>query len=150
MNTIVLFQPDIPQNTGNIVRTVYATNSSLVLVKPLGFSLNDRYLKRAGLDYWEDVSIECIDNFDNYVQTHRSFFLSSHAKKPYTEIPFSDGPVSLVFGSETKGLPNYIHEKYTDLFYTIPMQPKARCLNLSNSVSIVLYEALRQQNFSTI
>ncbi len=144
---IILFQPEIPQNTGNIVRTCAATGASLILVRPLGFSLSNRYLKRAGLDYWEDVSISEIDDLAQFLdQTNDPFvFFSSKATKSYTDAPFSSNSL-LIFGSETQGLPPYFHEKWPHLFYTIPMKSNARCLNLANSAAIVLYEALRKSD----
>ncbi len=144
---IILFQPEIPQNTGNIVRTCAATGASLILVRPLGFSLSNRYLKRAGLDYWDDVSISEIDDLAQFLdQTNDPFFFfSSKATKSYTDAPFSSNSL-LIFGSETQGLPPHFHEKWPHLFYTIPMKPSARCLNLANSAAIVLYEALRKSD----
>lgn len=148
---IILFQPQIPQNTGNIVRTCSATNTSLVLVRPLGFSTASRHLKRAGLDYWDGVAIEETDDLSLFIQEqkHPFFFFSSKASKPYTEAPFTTDSL-LIFGSETTGLPPLFFEQYSRLFYTIPMKPDARCLNLANSASIVLYESLRQTHFSTL
>jgi len=144
---IILYQPQIPQNTGNIVRTCACTGASLLLVPPLGFKANNRWLKRAGLDYWEGVSVEQEPDLDAYLKTLQTpfYFFSAKAKKPYTSITFTPED-HLIFGSETSGLPDTLHHKWKDLFYTIPMQPSARCLNLANSVAIVLYEALRQQS----
>jgi tRNA (cytidine/uridine-2'-O-)-methyltransferase len=145
---VVLFQPQIPQNTGNIVRTCACTGASLLLVPPLGFSITDRWLKRAGLDYWEGVPVRQEDHFEEYLENLKTpfYFFSSKAAKCYTAIDF--GPEDhLIFGSETKGLPAAFHEKWSDSFYKIPMKKGARCLNLSNSVAIVLYEAWRKQKF---
>jgi tRNA (cytidine/uridine-2'-O-)-methyltransferase len=146
---IILFQPDIPQNTGNVVRTCSVTKSCLSLVKPLGFSISSRHLKRAGLDYWSEVEIEMIDNLEESLlkETRPFYFFSSKVKKRYTDIPFTKDSI-LIFGSETKGLPEEFFEKWPERFYTIPMAENARCLNLSNSVSIVLFEGLRQLNFT--
>ncbi|MBS0624801.1 MAG: tRNA (cytidine(34)-2'-O)-methyltransferase [Verrucomicrobia bacterium] len=146
---IVLFQPQIPQNTGNIVRTCAATRSSLILVRPLGFSTQSRWLKRAGLDYWDGVSVEEIDNLDLYLEQTKSpfFFFSSKTQKSYTEAPFTADSL-LIFGSETTGLPPPFWNRWSDNFYTIPMAPGQRCLNLSNSAAIVVYEGLRQINFN--
>lgn len=144
---VVLYQPQIPQNTGNIVRTCACTGASLLLVPPLGFKINDRWLKRAGLDYWEGVSVKEESAIEEYLDklTTPFYFFSSKAQKCYTTIDF--GPNDhLIFGSETSGLPPFFHEKWSSHFYTIPMKPGARCLNLSNSVAIVLYEAYRQIN----
>lgn len=148
---IVLFQPEIPQNTGNIIRTCSVTGAGLTLVRPLAFRMSDKSLKRAGLDYWRDVSLEYIDDLEGYIeeQNRPFYFLSTKGKKNYTEIPFQ-GNELLIFGSETSGLPPVIHQKYSSQFYTIPMQDNRRSLNLSNSVAIVLYEGLRQLNFDPL
>ncbi len=136
-----------PQNTGNILRTCALTGSALTLVPPLGFSLTSRHLKRSGLDYWEMAHLKCDENLVTRLDGSVPFyFFSSFAKKPYTEIPFTKNDL-LIFGSETKGLPAEFKEKWPDRFYTIPMVPSGRCLNLSNSVAIVLYEAWRQLGF---
>ena len=145
---ITLYQPQIPQNTGNIARTCAATNSGHDLVRPLGFSTHSRHLKRAGLDYWDGVSIEEIDDLDAYLANHPSFFFfSSKSARAYTQAPYEPHSL-LIFGSETAGLPPHLHSKWPDRFFTIPMIPGARCLNLANSAAIVLYEALRQTNFT--
>lgn len=148
---IILFQPQIPQNTGNIVRTCSVTGTDLVLVTPLGFSTTDRWLKRAGLDYWEGVNVEMIDNLEAYLDSypHPFYFFSSHAKKLYTEVPY-DQNTALVFGSETSGLPPLFHEKWPERCVTLPMIEKKRCLNLATSVGIGLFEALRQNNFASL
>jgi tRNA (cytidine/uridine-2'-O-)-methyltransferase len=145
---IILFQPQIPQNTGNIVRTCSVTGAGLTLVHPLGFSTQSRWLKRAGLDYWENVAIEEIEDLDSYLRNTSApfFFFSSKAKKSYTEAPFTKDAL-LIFGSETSGLPSRYLEKWEDRFYTIPMLSEARCLNLATSAAVVLYEALRQTHF---
>jgi len=147
---IILFQPDIPQNTGNIIRTCSLTNTDLILVRPLGFSISEKNLKRAGLDYFDKTKIEQIDDLENYLSEKNSFyFLSSKTKKLYSDVKYEKDTI-LIFGSETSGLPKIYHEKYPDRFITIPMIENARCLNLSNSVAIVLYEALRQNSFSNL
>ncbi len=148
MPHIILYQPEIPQNTGNIVRTCSVTGSGLYLVKPLGFSTSSRQLKRAGLDYWEGVDVQFIENLEIFLKEtpYPFYFFSSHAQKSYTEISFTSHDL-LIFGSERGGLSPIFHQQYPDLFYTIPMAENARCLNLANSVAIVLYESLRQQNF---
>jgi len=145
---VVLFQPQIPQNTGNIVRTCAVSGCELILVKPLGFSLSDRMLKRAGLDYWEGVHMTCLESLESYLEnTSESFyFFSSHAQTPYTQVEYQISDL-LIFGSETHGLSPLFREKWPDRFFTIPMRPHSRCLNLSNAVSIVVYEAWRQHNF---
>lgn len=145
---IVLFQPQIPQNTGNIVRTCSVTKTDLVLVPPFGFSTASRHLKRAGLDYWEGVNIEKPTDLNQYLEKNDApfFFFSSKVKKSYLEAPFTANSL-LIFGSETTGLPDEYFEKYKDRFYTIPMIEGSRCLNLATSVGIVLYEALRSTRF---
>lgn len=146
---IILFQPQIPQNTGNIIRTCKAINAKLALVKPLGFSLNERHMKRAGLDYCKDFEIELIDDLPLYLKKNRRpfFFFSSKAKRSYTEISYPPDPI-LIFGSETTGLPLSYFDLYPEQFITLPMAPGARCLNLSNTVAIAAYEARRQHAFS--
>jgi tRNA (cytidine/uridine-2'-O-)-methyltransferase len=144
---IVLFQPQIPQNTGNIVRTCAVTGTDLILVRPLGFSTSDRWLKRAGLDYWEGVNVSFIDDLEKYLETCNVpfYFFSSKAQKYYTEIAYSKGGI-LIFGSETTGLPSSL-QRWKDQFYKIPMKPGVRCLNLANAAAVVLYEAYRQLQF---
>lgn len=142
---VILFQPQIPQNTGNIVRTCSVTGSSLVLVGPLGFSISDRWLKRAGLDYWEGVNVEVIEDLEAYLEatTDPFYFFSSHASTPHFKVPYTPS-TQLIFGSETKGLPTQYSEKWPDRFITIPMIDGKRCLNLATSVGIGLYEGIRQ------
>ena len=142
---IILYQPEIPQNTGNIVRTCSVTGAKLTLVKPLGFSVSDKTLKRAGLDYWSEVNINYIDDLEKYLNStsHDFYFFSSKAKKTLFDVSFKPKDL-LIFGSETSGLDPKYFQKWPERFVKIPMLPKARCLNLSNSVAIVLYEALRQ------
>jgi tRNA (cytidine/uridine-2'-O-)-methyltransferase len=151
MVKVILFQPQIPQNTGNVVRTCAVTGSELMLVSPLGFSISNRWLKRAGLDYWEGVNVQIIDsNFDELLEKNltNAYFLSSKASRPYTSIHFHSDDW-LVFGSETDGLPKKFFEQWPDRFITIPMLPGARCINLATAVGIVVYEAWRQQEFTT-
>lgn len=145
---VILFQPQIPQNTGNIVRTCSVTGSSLSLVRPLGFSVTDRWLKRAGLDYWEGVDVSFIDDLEHFLEntSQNFYFYSSKAQKKYSEITYQKDDM-LIFGSETTGLPSHYNEKWPDRFATIPMISGARCLNLATSAGIVLYEAWRQLNF---
>ena len=145
---VILFEPQIPQNTGNIVRTCGVTGSSLTLVKPLGFSITNRALKRAGLDYWEGVSVNTIDDLTIFLDNaeHRFFFYSSKASHRYSDVEYKKSDF-LVFGSETTGLPSLFWERWPDRFLTIPKREGTRCLNLANAVSIVLYEAWRQQDF---
>lgn len=149
MINIVLVNPEIPQNTGNIARTCAATGSKLHLIKPLGFSLDDRYLKRAGLDYWHLMQLEVHDNFEAFIKKYpnaKMHLLSTKATKSYTDIEYSDDDF-LVFGRETRGLPEDLLKKKYDSSFRVPMIKSARSLNLSNTVAIVLYEALRTLNF---
>ncbi len=140
---VVLFQPQIPQNTGNIVRSCSLSGTGLILVRPLGFSTQSRHLKRAGLDYWEGVTVEEIDDLDDYLEkTDAPFlFFSSKADQSYRSAPYLPDSL-LIFGSETSGLPAKYFEKWPEKFFTIPMIPNGRCLNLATSVGIVLFEAM--------
>lgn len=142
---VILFQPQIPQNTGNIVRTCAVTGCDLILVAPLGFAITDRWLKRAGLDYWEGVNVQVIDNLEKWLaETAQPFyFFSSKVQKKYTDISYSRDSI-LIFGSETQGLPSSLMNRWPDQAVTIPMLPEKRCLNLATSVGIAVYEALRQ------
>jgi len=145
---IVLYKPEIPQNTGNIVRTCSVTGTDLVLVRPLGFETTDRYLKRAGLDYWNEVNIKYIDDLPSYLEKQNKpfYFFSSKATKYYTDISYTEDTI-LIFGSESSGLDPSFYKTYESQLAKIPMINSARCLNLSNAVSIVLYEGLRQTGF---
>lgn len=143
---IVLVEPEIPANTGNVARLCAVTGSSLHLVKPLGFSVDDRHLKRAGLDYWDMLDIYYYDSIyevlDKY-QQYSKFFLTSHCSRPYTKVNYDENSL-LVFGKESVGLAEELRQKYVDDCIRIPMVDGARCLNLSNAVAVVAYEALRQ------
>lgn len=147
---IVLFEPEIPFNTAAIGRSCVLTGSNLHLIKPLGFSLSDKAVKRAGMDYWKLVKLYLYDDFDDFITKNgaeRLYFASTKAKKLYTEIEFQDGDF-LVFGRESSGLPDDIRDKYEKTLLRIPMNDEMeRSLNLSNSVAIILYEALRQTGF---
>ena len=147
---IVLVEPEIPQNTGNISRTCAATNSSLFLVRPLGFEITDKHLKRAGLDYWQYLDLHYLDSidelFEKYFKGDNFHFLSTKGNKLYSEATFKDGDF-LIFGKESHGLPEPLLEKYYEYTLRIPMWGDLRSLNLSNSVAITLYEALRQNGF---
>ncbi len=147
---IVLVEPEIPQNTGNIARTCALTNTILHLVKPLGFSVEDKYLKRAGLDYWNLVEIHYYDNFTELISkypTGNFYYATTKGKKHYTDVDYTD-ETFLVFGKETRGLSDEILDKNWDRTIKIPMkQGIKRSLNLANSVNIILFEALRQLNF---
>lgn len=143
---IVLVEPEIPPNAGNVGRLCAATRSRLHLVKPLGFSLDDRHLRRAGLDYWEHVDLACWDGFPALREAHPSgkfHYFTSRVCRPYTQAPFARGDF-LVFGRETAGLPDAMVLSNLDSAYCIPMWGKVRCLNLSTSVGVVAYEALRR------
>lgn len=146
---IVLVEPEIPQNTGNIARTCAATGAALHLIKPLGFSLEDRYLKRAGLDYWPMAKVQVHEDFPSllaqYPDVPRYFFTTKGAQ-PYTAFAYPREAM-LVFGRETRGLPEALLRKYPGDCARIPMREGARSLNLSNSVAVALYEVLRQQSF---
>ena len=146
---IVLMNPEIPQNTGNIARTCAATGTMLHLIEPLGFSLEDKYVRRAGLDYWHMMKYRVYPDFGALLEAYpeaRMHFLSTKAPRCYTEAAFEPDDF-LVFGCETKGLPESLLEKVYDRCIRIPMIAEARSLNLSNAAAIVLYEALRSQNF---
>jgi tRNA (cytidine/uridine-2'-O-)-methyltransferase len=143
---IVLYHPEIPGNTGNIARLCAATNTVLHLIRPLGFSLSDRYLKRAGLDYWPHVMLNTHDSLAELYEAYpkgRFFYLSTKAAKPYTKVSYREDDF-LVFGPETSGLPADIISSNKRHAITIPMDGPVRSLNLSTSAGIVLYEALRQ------
>ena len=147
MFNIVLIEPEIPPNTGNIGRLCLATRSTLHMVKPLGFSLDDRELKRAGLDYWEEVPLQLWDSFDALRRAQpsetRYYFLTTKSERPYYEVKFQRNDF-LVFGRETKGLPEDLLTANLDHCVTIPMHG-TRSLNLATAVAIVLFEAVRQQ-----
>ncbi len=143
---VVLVEPEIPPNTGNIGRLCLATGAHLHLVKPLGFSLDDRALKRAGLDYWHEVQVTLWESFADLRRTHadgRFWFLTTKSQRPYWNETFQEGDF-LVFGRETKGLPESMLDENAGQTLTIPMSDKTRSLNLATSVGIVLYEAVRQ------
>lgn len=153
---VILYQPQIPQNTGNIARTCSMTGTELILVEPLGFSLSDRWMRRAGLDYWSGVNLKVIDDLESFLEKadFDFYFFSSKASKGYHQITY--GPHdALVFGSEVEGLPKSLFEKWSEKYVTIPMRqglhPEREvggCLNLATSVGIGLYEAWRQRQFS--
>ena len=147
MMHIVLVHPEIPQNTGNIARTCAATGAMLHLIEPLGFELSDKYLKRAGLDYWRLMKLEVHESWAAFRAAYPEtnlWFTSTKSPRDYAGVRYADGDF-LVFGRETKGLPEAMLSEHYDRCIRIPMRPEARSLNLSNSVAIVLYEALRQQ-----
>jgi len=146
---IVLYNPEIPQNTGNISRTCAVTGAALHIIKPMGFEISDRTLKRAGLDYWDKLEVTYYENYEDFIEKNpgaEQFFFTSHTEKPYTEIEYPE-KVYLVFGKETAGLPRELIEANPERSVRIPMLPTLRCLNLSNAVAIATYEVLRQRNF---
>ena len=150
MLNIVLHEPEIPQNCGNIARTCAATGSTLHLIRPLGFDISEKAVRRAGLDYWHLVDVRVYDDLADFFAKNdvkQLWCLSTKAPRAYTEAQFSDG-CYLLFGKETKGLPEDFLEQHRDQCVRLPMREEARSLNLSNAVAITVYEALRQQNFS--
>lgn len=152
---VVLYQPEIPANTGNIARTCAATDTTLHLIRPLGFSTDDKMLKRAGLDYWPHVKIIYYDSLDEFFEKNPDgeiYYLTKYGKKLYTSCDYSDANKNyyFVFGKETAGLPKELLEKNEERCLRIPMTDKVRSLNLSNTAAILVYEALRQQNFPDI
>ena len=149
---IVLVEPEIPQNTGNIARTCAATGSKLHIVKPMGFTIDDKKLKRAGLDYWHFLNIQYYEGLDDFFSKNegaRFFYLSSKAPLSYTDVEYKDNDF-LLFGKETKGLPEKILVEHPERCLRIPMISDARCINLSNAVAVVTYEALRQGDFKSL
>ena len=150
---IVLVEPEIPQNTGNIARTCAAIGAKLHLVHPLGFSIDEKQVKRAGLDYWDKLDIEEHASFDSFLskyhpEVNNMFFVTTKGKKVYSDANYSEiDDIFLLFGKETKGLPEDILKKYIDKTIRIPMRESLRSLNLSNAVAIVAYDVFRQKNF---
>lgn len=147
---IVLFEPEIPQNTGNIGRTCVLTNCKLHLIKPLGFNIDDKSVKRAGLDYWPFLDFEVYDSYDELREKHKDanfYFSTTHGNKKYTDVNFKQGDF-IVFGRESSGLPDAIRESNPENCIRVPMiNTTTRSLNLSNSVAVIVYEALRQLDF---
>lgn len=146
---VVLFEPEIPANTGNIGRTCVATNTRLHLIEPLGFKLNDKTVKRAGMDYWKDLDVIRYDDWDDFCEKNpdaKIYMATTKAKHIYTEVEF-EPDCFIMFGKESAGIPEEILVQHPDTSIRIPMVGETRSLNLSNSVAIVLYEALRQNNF---
>lgn len=147
--TIVLYEPEIPANTGNIGRTCVATDSSLDLIEPLGFSLSEKAIKRAGMDYWKDLDVHTYINYQDFMEKHpgaKIYYASTKAPRTYTEVEFEDNSY-IMFGKESAGIPEDILFENQATAIRIPMVGETRSLNLSNSVAIVLYEALRQHDF---
>ena len=153
---IVMVEPEIPQNTGNIARTCAATGGKLHLVEPLGFEITDKYLKRAGLDYWDKLDIERHSSLNAFLEKYKPeennmYFVTTKGQSCYSDVNYGEmNEVFLLFGKETKGLPEDLLQKYIDKTIRIPMRSTLRSLNLSNSVAIVIYEVLRQKQFENL
>ena len=146
---IVLHEPEIPQNTGNIARTCAATGASLHIIRPMGFTIDDKKLKRAGLDYWDKLDITYYDNIEDFFARNQDaevFYFSTKAPNTYSEINYPE-KVFIMFGKESKGLPEALLHKNKEHCVRIPMRDSLRSLNLSNSVAIAVYEIFRQRNF---
>ncbi len=147
---VVLYNPEIPQNTGNISRTCAVTGAALHIIKPIGFEISDRTLKRAGLDYWDKLDVTYYEDFSDFLEKNQGaelYYFSAKAHIPYTDVEYPDG-VFLVFGKESVGLPETLVEENIHRALRIPMLPTLRCLNLSNSVAVAVYEVLRRDGFS--
>ena len=150
MINIVLVEPEIPQNAGNIVRTCAAIEANLYMVKPLGFILDDKHFKRAGMDYRDFANVQVVDSFQEILDNNKNatfYYANTKSKHTHTEVNYPDG-CFIVFGKESYGLSETILKNNYDNCVRIPMSAKARSLNLSNSVAIIAYEAMRQQNFA--
>lgn len=151
MINVVLFEPEIPGNTGNIMRTCVATNTKLHLIKPLGFSLDEKYIKRSGVNYIDNCEYIVYENIDEFFEKNKGiyYFLTRYGKKPHTSFDYSnkDDNIYFIFGKESTGIPPKILKPYLDKCMRMPMTDKVRALNLSNTVAIMVYEALRQQNY---
>ena len=149
MINVVLYSPEIPQNTGNISRTCAVTGAHLHIIRPIGFEISDRTLKRAGLDYWDKLSVTYYDSYSDFLTENEGgemYYFSAHGKSSYADIEYPDG-VFLIFGRESVGLPRELVEENIERSVRIPMLQDCRCLNLSNSVAVATYEVLRQWNF---
>ena len=147
---IVLLEPEIPYNTGNIGRSCVLTNTTLHLIKPLGFSLDEKHIKRSGLDYWGSVKLKIWENFEELKENYPDsnfYFATTKTNQKYSDIKYNSDDF-IVFGPESRGIPAEIREKYASNCITIPMIKNGRSLNLSNSAAIILYEALRQNDFN--
>jgi tRNA (cytidine/uridine-2'-O-)-methyltransferase len=152
---VVLYQPEIPANTGNIARTCAATNTTLHLIRPLGFSTDDKMLKRAGLDYWEFVNVVYYDSLDELFEKNKEaafFYITKFGMKPHSSFDYSDTEKDyfFVFGRETTGLPKDLIQNNLDQCLRLPMTTNVRSLNLSNTAAILIYEALRQQDYPNL
>ena len=150
---IVLFEPEIPQNTGNIARTCAAIGASLHLVHTLGYSLDEKHLKRAGLDYWHLLTLVEHDSIDSFMREHKDdklFFFTTKAHRLYSEVKYPEGDCYQIFGKESRGISEHILINQEKVCVRIPMLEEARSLNLSNTVAIAAYEYMRQQNFPSL
>ena len=146
---IVLYEPEIPQNTGNISRTAAVTGAALHMIKPFGFEITDKHLKRAGLDYWDKLDVSYYENYEDFLSKNRDaklYFFTARGEVCYTDVEYPDGAY-LVFGKESVGLPEDLVSENYEKCVRIPMLPTLRCHNLSNSVAIAVYEVLRQSGF---
>lgn len=155
MINIVLYEPEIPQNTGNIMRTCAGTYAKLHLIKPLGFSLNDKYLKRSGVNYIENCDYSVYDDYDDFLEKNKDgefYFLTRYGKCPHSSFNFSnvEKNIYLIFGKESTGIPKEILKNNLDKCLRIPINSNIRALNLSNCVAIVLFEVLRQQDYPNL
>lgn len=154
MINVVLYAPEIPQNTGNIMRTCAATGTRLHLIKPLGFSLEEKYIKRSGANYIDSCNYTIYENWEDFKEKNagKFYFLTRYGKKPHTSFDYSNKNenIYLVFGRESSGIPKEILKDYLDTCLRIPMNDKVRALNLSNCVAIMVYEVLRQQNYNDL
>ena len=152
---IVLYQPEIPANTGNVARTCAGTDAKLHLIRPLGFSTDDKHLKRAGLDYWKFVDVHYHDSLEDLFEAYpegKFYFIETFGKKPHSSFDYSnkEEDIFFVFGRETTGLPKDLIRANLDTCLRIPMTSNVRSLNLSNTAAILVYEALRQQNYGDL
>ena len=155
MNNIVLFEPEIPQNTGNIMRTCVATNTKLHLIKPLGFKLDDKNIKRSGVNYIDKLEYEVYENWIDFINKNPGiyYYFTRYGKKPHTSFDYSNKEnknLYFIFGKESTGIPKEILQKDLEHCMRIPMTANVRALNVSNSVAIVIYEALRQQDYNDL
>lgn len=154
MINIVLYEPEIPQNTGNIMRTCVATNSKLHLIKPLGFKLDDSHVKRSAVNYFENLDYEVYENYDDFKSKNKGtyYYLTRYGNKPHTSFDYSnkDENIYLIFGKESTGIPKEILKHDLEHCMRIPMTDKVRALNVSNSVAIMVYEVLRQQDYNDL
>ena len=154
MINIVLYEPEIPQNTGNIMRTCVATNTKLHLIEPLGFILNDKTIKRSGVNYIDKLEYEVYPNFEDFISKNKGeyYFFTRYGKKPHSDFEFTDTTkdIYLIFGKESTGIPKSILRNYLDRCMRLPTTANVRSLNLSNCVAIATYEVLRQQDYHNL